>query len=138
MGENIRPIPFYFRFLPFLHSEMASSIYPNIYLTKKEYEEYQSGSVSILTQSVIIHEQEHLKNWKDIGYLNFPYLYLTNKDWRLEEELRAIKIQMIFLKENNQTYDIERKARQFSGKEYGEVLSYEESVKVLTRLYESI
>lgn len=134
-GANIRPIPKYWSFLPFFHTEMASSIYPNIYLTESEYEEYKNNNISIWTKSVLIHEAEHIKNWKNLGYLKFPYLYLFNKDFRLQEELRAIKTQMIFLKENNAPYDIERKALQFSGKEYGNLMTYEEAYTLLSETW---
>lgn len=137
-GANIRPIPKYWKLIPLFHAEMASSIYPNIYLTQIEYAEYKSNNMSILTRSVLIHETEHIKNWKSVGYLKFPYLYLFSKDFRLAEELRAIKTQMIFLKESNAPYDIERKALQFSGKEYGYLMTYEEAYNLLTELYLSI
>lgn len=134
-GANIRPIPPYWSFLPFFHTEMASSIYPNIYLTENEYLEYKNQNLSIETESVLIHESEHIKNWKNLGYLKFPYLYLFNKDFRLDEELRAIKTQMIFLKENNAPYDIERKALQFNGKEYGNLMTYEAAYTLLSETW---
>ncbi len=134
-GPNIRPIPRFWSFIPYLHKDMASSIYPNIYLTKAEYEEYKNNKMSILTKSVIVHEENHIKNWQEIGYLKFPYLYLSNKNFKLEEELRAIKEQMIFLKVNNTNYDIDRKAKQFSGQEYGNLMTYEEAYKILEDLW---
>ncbi|MBP9803091.1 MAG: hypothetical protein KBD14_02170 [Candidatus Pacebacteria bacterium] len=134
-GANIRAIPKYWKIIPLLHTEMASSIYPNIYLTKSEYQEYTNNNMSTWTKSVLIHEDEHIKNWKNLGYLKFPYLYLFNKDFRLEEELRAIKTQMIFLKENNTPYDIKRKALQFSGKEYGNLMTYEEAYTLLSETW---
>lgn len=137
-GENIRPIPKYWKIIPLLHTEMASSIYPNIYLAEIEYTEYKINKMSILTESILIHETEHIKNWKSLGYLKFPYLYLFSKDFRLAEELRAIKTQMIFLKDKNASYDIERKALQFSGKEYGKLMTYEEAFNLLSELYLSI
>lgn len=134
-GPNIRPIPKFWSFIPYLHKDMASSIYPNIYLTEVEYEEYKNSKMSIWTRSVLIHENEHIKNWKKIGYLKFPYLYLSNKSFRLEEELRAIKEQMIFLKHNGENYDIDRKAKQFSDQEYGNLMTYEEAYKTLEDLW---
>lgn len=134
-GPNIRPIPKFWNLIPYLHTEMASSIYPNIYLTKPEYEEYTNNTMSINTRSVLIHENEHIKNWEKLGYFKFPYLYLFNKNFRLEEELRVIKIQMSFLKENNASYDIKRKAKQFSGKEYGNLMTYEEAYFTLDYLW---
>jgi hypothetical protein len=91
--------------------------------------------MSTWTESVLIHESEHIKNWKNLGYFKFPYLYLFDKDFRLAEELRAIKTQMIFLKTNNETYDIERKALQFSGKEYGNLMTYEEAYNLLKQTW---
>ena len=114
---------------------MASTIYPNIYLTNEEYTEYKSGSPSVATESVIIHESEHIKNWKKIGYLKFPFLYMTNKSFRLEEEKRAILVQMQFLKTHGEVYDIERKAKQFAGEEYGNVIEYKEAKELLEKMW---
>ncbi len=135
---KIKRVPLYWNYIPFLATKMASSIYPNIYLPDKEYNDWNSPHPSILTQSIIVHESTHLKNWKEIGVLKFAFLYLFSKSFRLKAELVPIKAQMVFLKEHNQIYDIERKARHFSGKEYFCLLSKHQSREVLTKLWENI
>jgi hypothetical protein len=87
-----------------------------------------------LTQSILTHEIHHLERWKQVGIFKFGFLYLFNKKFRLEEELSAIKIQMKFLKANKEIYNIERKAIQFSGKEYGYMLTYKEAQDILTKM----
>ncbi len=136
--KNVKRIPKFWKYLPFLETGMASSIYPNIYLPDKEYNDWSSSNVSILTKSILIHENVHLENWEKIGFFKFSFLYLVSKSFRLTHELKSIKEQMKFLKENNLIYDIERKARHFAGKEYFYLLKIDKAREILSNLWNSI
>jgi len=137
MNNNVKKVPKYWNYLPLLHTKMASTIYPNIYFPKEEYEDLVSNSPSLLVQSILIHEKVHLKEQKKLGLLKFCFSYLLNKKFRLEQEILGIKEQMKFLKENGENYDIDRKSKHFSGKEYGYLMKFEEARNLLTGLWEN-
>lgn len=134
----IKKIPWFGKYLPRFETKMASTFYPNIYLTEEDYNDYFSENPSIRVQAIVIHEQYHLKKWKEIGLIKFGLLYLFSKKFILEQELLAIKEQMKFLKQHDEVYDIERKAQHFSGKEYWHLLKIDEARNLLTDLWNSI
>lgn len=136
--RKIKKIPWFWKYIPFMETEMASTVYQNIYLTEKDYTDLCSENPSVLVQSILVHENYHVKKWKEIGLLKFSFLYFFSKKFKLEQELLAIREQMQFLKEHGETYDIERKAKHFSGKEYGYLLQIQEARRVLTDLWNSI
>lgn len=134
----IKKIPLFWKYLPFFDTTMASTIYINIYLKEDDYNDYFSEHPSVLVQSIVIHEKCHVEKWQEIGLFKFGFLYFFSKKFRLEQELLAIKEQMKFLKQHDEIYDIERKARHFSGKDYRYLLKIDEARKVLTDLWQSI
>lgn len=134
----IKKIPWLWKYLPFFGTTMASTIYTNIYLIDEDYNDYFSDNPSILVQSIVIHEKYHVEKWKEIGLFKFGFLYFFSKKFRLEQELLAIREQMKFLKQYNEVYDIERKAKHFAGKDYRYLLKIDEARKVLTELWQSI
>ena len=87
--------------------------------------------------AVIIHERAHLhrisKTFPILGPLIFGLRFLVaDKKFTLSEELYAIGEEMKYRKERGIPYDIERKARHFSGPLYRNLLSYEEAKRILT------
>lgn len=94
--------------------------------------------MSIADQGVLIHEQTHFTRQYASGLFSFGWRYFFNKQFRLQEELVAIKEQMKHLKQHGEVYDIERMARFFASPTYGYVLPHDESVSILTRLWESV
>lgn len=136
-NKHIKKIPYFWRYLPFLHVKMASTIYPNIYFPENEYLDLNSSNPSFWIQSVLIHEKVHLEVQKEIGLAKFGFFYLISKKFRLEQELLAIEKQMKFLKEKSAAYDVDRKAKQFSGKEYMYLMDFSKAQDTLTKLWNS-
>lgn len=140
--KNIKKIPKFWKYVPFMDSiletKMASTIYSTIYLTEEDYNDLISPSPSVRVRSIVVHEECHVKQWKEIGLIKFGVLYFFSKKFRLEQELLAIGGQMKFLKKHNETYDIERKAKHFSGKDYGHLLKIEDARRMLTILWQTV
>lgn len=134
----IHPIPRYFGLIPFISTKMACTIFCKIYFPLDQYNDLVSSNPTNLVKSVYLHELVHVTRQKEQGSLLWNIKYLCNKKFRLEEELAAIKEQMIFLKSMSEIYDIERKAKQFASSDYLWVCSYEVGKNKLERLWNSV
>ena len=135
--KMVKPSPGWMSVLPLYDISIAHAIYPTVYLPLDQYDEFYSGDVSVWLDSVLVHEKFHLIRMEESNPLTFGVRYMTSKKFRLEEELLAIKEQMEYLKEHGEEYPVEWKAEQFAGETYGEVLDFEQSVYVLSTLWES-
>lgn len=89
-------------------------------------------------EAMLIHETVHLHRQKEMGVLRYQLKYLLNRQFRLHEELVAIKEQMKFLKQHAQNYDFERKAKQFGSMEYFWMTSREEGRILLEQLWSQV
>lgn len=133
--ELVKQIPWYWRYIPFLGNEMACCIFGEIYFPKDLYNNLVSQNPDILTLSILVHEQTHLRRQGNLGVLRWNSYYLFSKKFRLNEELVAIEKQMKFLKEHNHVYNIERKAKQFASSAYLWVMKEKEAREVLEELW---
>lgn len=129
-------IPVWWRFIPFLGTEVATTIYPNIYLPHEMFKNLSSAEPGVPETAVLLHEKIHIERQKGAGVFMWHIKYIFSRSFRLREELAGIKVEMNYLKENGRVYNFERKAGQFSSSMYLWVLSYEKSLKVLHELWE--
>lgn len=127
MRERVVPYP----------TKLAFAIRPFIFVPRTFYARYRNNALSADDEAVLVHERVHLRREQEAGLLRFGYKYLTQPQFRLTEELIAIKEEMKFRKSKGITYDIERKARHFAGAEYRYLLPYEEAKRVLTDLWQT-
>lgn len=134
----VKKIPRWWKYVPFLNSGLATVIYPHIYVPDAVYTDVIEGSPTVESLGILVHEQEHLRRQKIHGPVGWNIRYLTSKKFRLQEELAAIKLQMIFLKQNGKTYDCERKARQFSSSAYLWLTKYKDAEVVLDELWSKV
>ena len=136
LDAHVKMIPTWWKFIPFLGVEIATTIYPYIYLPKDMYVDLISENPSILNMSVLIHEKVHIDRQIQHGSIllwNINYLLIPK--FRLDEEIVAIREQMVFLKKHGKKYDYERKAQQFSSSTYLWVLPYKKSIELLMSLW---
>lgn len=115
----VKPAPLYWKNLFYLNKVRGLLFLNKIYLRKDIYENLLSQNPDPYNESILIHELEHLKSLKEKGWLKYGFDYNFTRRGRLEEELRAIKAQIIFLKSKNLDYPyVERSARALSGMYY--------------------
>ena len=138
MDKNIKIIPRWWRLVPFLGADIATTIYPNIFLPIDVYENIKSESPGVREQSILLHEKVHIRRQRELGPLIWNLKYVFLRSFRLNEELVAIKEQMQYLKTNNQSYDCENKAKQLASSTYLWVTSYEKGLDSLSTLWQSI
>ncbi len=134
LGPHIKAIPAFWKYIPFLGIDVATTLYPNIYLPRKVYEDLVSTHPSVKSRSILLHEQTHIERQKIHGIVSWNLSYLFNKSFRLKEELFAIGAQMKFLKDNGGTYDCHKKARQFSSSTYFWMMKYDDALALLEDL----
>lgn len=91
-----------------------------------------------LTSDLLEHELVHVRQQNDFrgGKDAWWAKYLTNDQFRLEQELEAYKRQFNWAKNNikdrNRLFMIlNQSARDFSGAMYGNLMTYEEALKLL-------
>lgn len=132
---TIKPIPRWWKFLPFVGADLAMARYPYIYLPQHIYHRWLDGKLGFHDEAMILHETMHLHRQNELGLLTYTTKYYLSKKFRLREELYAIKEQMAFLKQHAQRYDCDRKAKQFASSEYFWVTSYVEGKKILDDLW---
>lgn len=133
----IREIPRWWRFVPFLGDELATTIYPAIYVPREMYEDVFSNTPSDQNIAVLIHEAVHLVRQEEYGSGTgrWKWKYLSSQSFRLGEELTAIRAEMEYRNRKGLSYDFERKARHFSSGAYLWVLPYERSLDILRELW---
>lgn len=137
MDKNVKIIPRWWKFIPFFGIEVATTIYPNIYLPQVMYKNLSSIQPGVPETAVLLHEKTHIERQKGAGVFIWHIKYFFKRSFRLNEELAGIKVEMNYLKENGRVYNFERKAKQFSSSMYLWVLSYEKSMKVLKQLWDN-
>ena len=137
-GIDVKERPWFI----FLHKKgRGATFLGRIYLRKDLFKDYLAGSPSVETISVLEHETTHFLNsggknvFKSIVH-NLCYWLFPN--FRFDEELRAIKSEMKVLKTNNQTFDIEKRAKFLSSFYYLYSSSYQRAHQELTRLWNEV
>lgn len=134
----IKATPNSWQYIPFLLADIASTIYPNIYLPQEIYDDVQSDHPSPDNLAIVVHEMTHLERQKGTSPLWWNVRYIVSKKFRLREELFAIANEMQYRAENNLDYDIDRKARHFSSSVYGWVATHDDAQVFLGRLWQEI
>lgn len=135
---KIKGIPRWRKYLPFVGTDMVKSRYPNLYLPEYMYRRWLRNELSNSEQSILIHESMHLQRQKTQGPFWYSVKYFFNPHFRLHEELVAIREQMIYLKQQGEAYDFDRKARQFASYEYFWVTNYKKAMQMLQGLWEEV
>jgi hypothetical protein len=104
----IKPKPLIFKVILFLRYNVANCIYPFIFTPRAIYNNLVSENQNPYYLALIIHEEVHYKKQKELGILIFGLKYIFSKEFRLKEELNAIKASIKYLKSNNILLDLEK------------------------------
>ena len=136
--QKVKKIPKWWRWMPFLQVDMAATIYPYMYFPEDIFNDLHATDPEKHNLSIYIHEKVHLDRQVKYGFLIWNLKYIFSKKFRLEEEIEAIRAQMIFLKQNAMGYDIDKKAKQFASSIYLWVLPQDKAKDTLTELWNSI
>jgi len=133
-GFRIKIKPFLWQFLPWLSSYTAQAIYPNIYVSKKVFENLKSKNPNPRFIAILEHEIKHLQRQKELGIIKFGIKYLFSPKFRFQEELLAIKEEMRYLKSKKLLFSIERAAKYLSSWLYFWMIPYQKAKEELEKI----
>ncbi len=133
MGQpvKIRPYPKFFKYLPISDTGFTTLVFKTIYLNESIYEDIKKPNPTPLSVAVLKHQEVHAKDASLIKVLRF----LLFKDFRIKEEQEAFGAMFKHLKQHNQTFDLNRVARNFSGLRYLWMTSYEKGLELITKVW---
>lgn len=103
----IKPKPDLFKYIPWLSSNVANTLYPFIFLPKEIYNNLVSHLPNQKYIALLVHEQFHYRRQQEMGAVVFGIKYLFSSKFRFSEELDAVKAAVNYLKQQNITVDIE-------------------------------
>ena len=107
-----------------------------IFLRTKQYRDYVSGDPEPETIAVLEHEYTHFKRLG--SSMRSSIKYWTNREFRFQEELAAIRQQMKILKQNGRVFDTGKRARMLSCFGYLWCANYETAKQRLDRMWEEV
>jgi predicted nucleic acid-binding Zn-ribbon protein len=107
-----------------------------IFLRARQYRDYISGDPEPETIAVLEHEYTHFK--RNGSNIRIWIKYWTNREFRFQEELAAIRQQMKILKQNKREFDTGKRARALSGIGYLWCTNYETAKKRLDKMWEEV
>lgn len=102
------------------------------------YTDLMSAEPAHESVSVYIHEHTHVARQLEVGALRWSVLYLISRNFRLDEELLAIKKEMQYRHAHGLLYNIARKAKHFSSSTYLWMLPYDASVAILRKQWQEV
>jgi hypothetical protein len=134
----IRPIPSWFRFIPFFGTSLAVTVWARTYFPKVMYDDLISHHPSHESMSVYIHELTHIERQTQDGLWSWHMRYIFSPQFRLEEEMLALRKEMFYRNQHRLTYNIARKAKHFSSSTYLWMLSYDRSMDILRKQWQAV
>lgn len=84
--------------------------------------------------AIIEHEKTHLKRATEYGQIKWYFKYIVSSEFRLIEELEAIRSEYQYLKKHNTSPDYEKKAIWLSSWVYLRMITFEDALKKLKTL----
>ncbi|HKB88752.1 MAG TPA: hypothetical protein VKC53_03830 [Patescibacteria group bacterium] len=136
LPKNVRVKSWIWNIIPWTN-RTAQAIYPNIYLSKFDYDSLVSNP-SPWHIAHLTHEQEHLKRQKEFGPKKWFLKYIFVPRFRFEEEIAADIPKMKFLKSKKLNPYIDKRAKQLSGWLYFWPVPYKTAKEELERVWEEL
>ncbi len=122
LPRYVKPLPKIFNKLSFKGYTLI--FFKIIFLRREIFDNLKSNNPTTQNISILKHEEVHLQRAGKLQALKylFPKIHL-------QEELITYKEQFKFLKENNETYNLENVAKHLPG------LNYQSAKKIITKIW---
>ena len=137
LPKNVRLKKGLWNLFPFLNFT-GQAIYPNIYLSKNVYENLKTNKPEPHYFAALKHEQTHIERATKKGWIIWNLKYIISPTFRFNEELEAIKSSMRYLKENNITFNTDKRAKHLSSYLYLWCVSYKKAKEKLDEIWNKI
>lgn len=126
----VLPLPF-----PFSLIYRGTAFYDFVLLGGSILKDLKSTNPKPESVGVLLHELEHYKRMRKLPRWSFAWKYMTNKQFRFEEEMAADRTQLAYLKEAGFKYDFKKRARRLSGIIYRWCVNYDTALERLEKLW---
>ncbi len=136
LPSNVKPYPPFIKY--FVSLDKGFNFGKTIYLNKAIYEDLLKDKPNNLSIAVLKHEEIHVESVKEKGVLKFGIKYIFSPKFRLHEELIAYEEMFKFLKQKDETYNLDRVAKALSSHRYLWVLSYPQAKDILQKLWKEV
>lgn len=130
---KIRPYPKFFKYLPISNTGFTTLIFKTIYLSQSVYEDINKPNPNPLSIAILKHQEIHAQN----ASLTKALIYILSKNFRLKEEEKAFTAMFKYLKQYNQTFDLKKVARNFSGIRYLWMTTYREGWNLIQTVWKN-
>lgn len=85
-----------------------------------------------LTRDLLVHEEVHLRQQKELGVKEWVYDFLYNPEARLKFEVEAYRKQLASIKDRNERYRVLlQSTRNLSSEMYGSIINYKDAYDLL-------
>lgn len=132
----VRPCPFWLTFYNRFSKAKGQVAFNKIYLRKDIYEDLLREKPNPQSVGYLLHEEEHIKRMKKVGWFTWNFKYSFSPSFRFREELAADKARFAYLKKHRVKFDFEKRARGLSGWAYLWCTSYKEAKEELEKIWE--
>jgi hypothetical protein len=110
----------------------AQALFGSIWMPEYFYQRFlENDPIAI---AVYIHEETHILRARTYGQVKWYLKYIICTQFRLDEELEAIKAQLQYLKLCHMDLDLEQRARWLSSWLYGNMISERDALVRLKNL----
>lgn len=134
--KDVGVIPWWVRHIPGFTQVSGMAFRKRFLLKPSLYKDLMSENPSDYVIGIAIHELEHMKRFKEIGFLKYRFLYRVSPSFRYREELACHKPQFKYLKQRTFNFDIEKRANILSGSLYLWCVSYKKALDDLKDIWE--
>ncbi|MFZ5365780.1 MAG: hypothetical protein ACOZBZ_00620 [Patescibacteria group bacterium] len=137
-GVRIKKIPWFLGFLFNPRKRNGMAYGSQIYVSEKVYHDLRTKNPDPFHIAILEHEITHLKGKRQIGKWKYGLKFWLSPKFRLQEELRADRAMMLYLKKRKLSFPIEKRAKKLSSKLYFWMISYPEAKRKLTRIWKTL
>ena len=117
-GMVVRVIPRWMSILLYFQQPKGCTLGSTIYLCPEYFKHLTRGRPPGWLEAVLVHEGVHMERARAHGRIRFFAKYLLRRQFRFEEELAAIREELLVRYRYGETFDLNDRAEKLSGYHY--------------------
>lgn len=133
--KGVGVIPGFIRYFPGFTKISGFPLRDRFLLSPELYNDLCSDNPTPYTIGLAIHEMEHIKRAKELGFWKYHIWYRLSKKFRYQEELECHKPQFHYFKNTGFDFDLEHRAKILSSSLYLWPVKYEKALIDLQEVY---
>ncbi len=133
---DVGKLPVFILRLPYCKNLSGLAWFSTFYLRSDLYLDLFSDTPSPFVVGLSLHEVEHLRRAKNIGFVRYFFKSQLNHVFRYQEELACHKPQFSYYKSVGYAFDLEQRAKIMSGSLYRYMVDESTALKDLQALWQ--